>query len=118
ARLGWSHGDEEVFTRAQLVEWFDLEHVSKSPARWDPEKLRWMNAEYLKGRSNGELVEELRQHHAALYERLAAVMDVEAMTAAGRAHGPDPDPGHRRHRRRPPEGRGPAKAGTGGLGLI
>ena len=85
ARLGWSHGDEEVFSRDQLVEWFDLEHVSKSPARWDPEKLKWMNAEYLKALSNGELVEELRQHHAALYERLEAVMDVEAMTAAGRA---------------------------------
>src|SRR5262245_33390914 len=39
ARLGWSHGDEEVFSREQLVEWFDLEHVSKSPARFDPEKL-------------------------------------------------------------------------------
>ena len=85
ARLGWSHGDEEVFSRERLVEWFDLEHVSKSPARWDPEKLKWMNAEYLKARSNGELVEELRQHQPALYERLEAVMDVEAMTAAGRA---------------------------------
>jgi glutamyl-tRNA synthetase len=85
ARLGWSHGDEEVFSREQLVAWFDLEHVSKSPARWDPEKLKWMNAEYLKARSNGELVEELRQHHGPLYERLEAVMDVEAMTAAGRA---------------------------------
>src|SRR5437667_325987 len=48
ARLGWSHGDEEVFSREQLVEWFDFEHVSKSPARWDPEKLKWMNGEYLK----------------------------------------------------------------------
>ena len=37
ARLGWSHGDEEVFSREQLVEWFDFEHVSKSPARWDPD---------------------------------------------------------------------------------
>ena len=38
ARLGWSHGDEEMFSREQLVEWFDLEHVSKSPARFDPRK--------------------------------------------------------------------------------
>jgi len=49
ARLGWSHGDEEVFTRKQLVEWFDLGHVSRSPAKFDPEKALWMNQQYLKG---------------------------------------------------------------------
>jgi hypothetical protein len=48
ARLGWSHGDEEVFSMAQLVEWFDLAHVSRSPAKFDPEKLKWLNHEYLK----------------------------------------------------------------------
>ena len=48
ARLGWSHGDEEVFSREQLVEWFDLEHISKSAARFDPQKLQWLNAHYIK----------------------------------------------------------------------
>ena len=48
ARLGWSHGDEEIFTREQLVAWFDLEHISKSPARFDPEKLGWLNQQYIK----------------------------------------------------------------------
>jgi glutamyl-tRNA synthetase len=48
ARLGWSHGDEEKFTREQLVEWFDLEHISKSPARFNPEKLAWLNQQYIK----------------------------------------------------------------------
>jgi glutamyl-tRNA synthetase len=48
ARLGWSHGDEELFSRAQLVEWFDGEHLSKSPAQWDPVKLAWVNAQYIK----------------------------------------------------------------------
>ena len=48
ARLGWSHGNEEVFTRKQLVEWFDLGHVSKSPAQFDPAKALWMNQQYLK----------------------------------------------------------------------
>ncbi|MFY9317056.1 MAG: glutamate--tRNA ligase [Burkholderiales bacterium] len=48
ARLGWSHGNEEVFTRKQLVEWFDLGHVSRSPAKFDPEKALWMNQQYLK----------------------------------------------------------------------
>ena len=40
ARLGWSHGDEEMFSREQLVEWFDLEHVSRSPAQFDPREAR------------------------------------------------------------------------------
>ena len=35
ARLGWSHGDAEIFSREQLVDWFDLAHVSRSPARFD-----------------------------------------------------------------------------------
>jgi len=48
ARLGWSHGNEEKFTREQLVGWFDLEHISKSPARFDGEKLTWLNQQYLK----------------------------------------------------------------------
>jgi glutamyl-tRNA synthetase len=48
ARLGWSHGNEEVFTRKQLTEWFDLAHVSRSPAQFDPAKALWMNQQYLK----------------------------------------------------------------------
>ena len=61
ARLGWSHGDEEMFSREQLVEWFDLEHISQSPARFDPEKLRWLNQQYIKTRSNAELAEMLKK---------------------------------------------------------
>ena len=48
ARLGWSHGDDELFTREQIVAWFDGSHLSKSPAQWDPAKLAWVNAHYLK----------------------------------------------------------------------
>ncbi len=48
ARLGWSHGDEELFSREQLVQWFNGEHLSKSPAQWDPAKLNWVNAHYIK----------------------------------------------------------------------
>src|SRR5687768_6829214 len=57
ARLGWSHGDEEKFSRDQLVEWFDLEHISKSPARFDPEKLKWLNAQHLKESDDVRLAE-------------------------------------------------------------
>ena len=48
ARLGWSHGDDEIFSKEALVSWFDLAHVSRSPARFDPEKLAWLNQQYLK----------------------------------------------------------------------
>src|SRR5688572_9742856 len=85
ARLGWSHGDEEVFSREQLVEWFDLEHVSRSPARWDPEKLKWMNAEYLKRLTDLDLVKRLEKEKPGVYRFLESVMDPIAMTAAGRA---------------------------------
>jgi glutamyl-tRNA synthetase len=84
ARLGWSHGDEEVFSREQLVEWFDLEHVSKSPARWDPEKLKWMNGEYLRRLSDADLVARIARDKPQLYKSLTAVMDPVAMTAAWR----------------------------------
>ena len=48
ARLGWSHGDDELFSRVQMVQWFDGSHLAKSPAQWDPAKLAWVNAQYLK----------------------------------------------------------------------
>ena len=55
ARLGWSHGDEELFSRGQLVQWFDGQHLSKSPAQWDAAKLNWVNAHYLKQMDAGAL---------------------------------------------------------------
>jgi len=55
ARLGWSHGDEEVFSRDQFLGWFDLAHVSRSPAQFDAEKLRWINHQHLKKRSDADL---------------------------------------------------------------
>src|SRR5258705_5745088 len=85
ARLGWSHGDEEVFSREQLVEWFDFEHVSRSPARWDPEKLKWMNGEYLRRIPDADLAARLEREKPEVYKAIAAVMDPVAMTAAGKA---------------------------------
>lgn len=57
ARLGWSHGDEEIFSRDQLVEWFDLSAISRSPAKFNPEKLHWINQQYLKTADNTRLAE-------------------------------------------------------------
>lgn len=57
ARLGWSHGDDEIFSREQLVAWFDGSHLSESPAQLDYEKLRWLNQQYLKQVDDTALVE-------------------------------------------------------------
>lgn len=55
ARLGWSHGDEEVFSMEQFCAWFDLDHLSKSPAQFNPEKLAWLNNHYIKAADNERL---------------------------------------------------------------
>lgn len=48
ARLGWSHGDDEIFDMTQFCEWFDLDHITPSAAQFNTEKLRWLNAHYIK----------------------------------------------------------------------
>ena len=48
ARLGWSHGDQELFTKAELIKLFDLKNINKSPASYDEQKLLWMNAQFIK----------------------------------------------------------------------
>lgn len=55
ARLGWSHGDDEVFTREQMVQWFDGSHLARSPAQWDPAKLAWVNAQWMKQADDARL---------------------------------------------------------------
>ncbi|PTR04749.1 glutamyl-tRNA synthetase [Nitrosomonas nitrosa] len=57
ARLGWSHGDEEIFSVDQLVEWFDLTAINRSPAKFNPEKLRWLNQHYLKNENDLHLAQ-------------------------------------------------------------
>ena len=55
ARLGWSHGDDEIFSRAQFLAWFDLDHLGRSAAQFDEAKLRWVNAQHLKALSGDVL---------------------------------------------------------------
>ncbi|HEX4878293.1 MAG TPA: glutamate--tRNA ligase, partial [Limnobacter sp.] len=61
ARLGWSHGDDELFSRAQLVSWFDGSNLSKSAAQFDPEKLKWVNAHYMKQHPKDLLLADLSE---------------------------------------------------------
>jgi glutamyl-tRNA synthetase len=60
ARLGWSHGDDEIFSLAQMVQWFDGSHLSKSPAQWDRHKLAWVNGQHLKQADDARLARLLR----------------------------------------------------------
>jgi glutamyl-tRNA synthetase len=57
ARLGWSHGDAEVFTKEQFVQWFDLESLGRSPAQHNPEKLLWLNHQYIQQSDPTKLAE-------------------------------------------------------------
>jgi glutamyl-tRNA synthetase len=65
SRLGWSHGDDELFSREQLTQWFDGTHLAKSPAQWDAAKLNWVNSHYMKLASD---------------ERLAALVQTQLLT--------------------------------------
>jgi glutamyl-tRNA synthetase len=76
ARLGWAHGDAEIFSRGEFVDWFDLAHLSSAPGRFDPEKLKWVNHEHIKRLPADELGLRLR----AFLER--AGLDVAAGPAA------------------------------------
>ncbi|OFZ88102.1 MAG: glutamate--tRNA ligase, partial [Betaproteobacteria bacterium RBG_16_66_20] len=55
ARLGWSHGDAEVFSVKELIGWFDFAHVSRSPAQFNPEKALWMNQQYIRNAEDARL---------------------------------------------------------------
>ncbi len=55
ARLGWAHGDDEVFTREEFAAWFDLDAISAAPSRFNADKLKWLNQEHMKRLSGEEL---------------------------------------------------------------
>jgi glutamyl-tRNA synthetase len=63
-RLGWSHGNEEIISRSQMIAWFDLDHVGSTSGVWNPEKLLWLNHHYIKAAKPEELeppfLEQLR----------------------------------------------------------
>ncbi len=85
ARLGWSHGDDEIFSMAELERWFDLAHVSRSPAKFDPDKLAWLNQQYMKRADDARLArlaaprlgrEPAREVVALLKERAGSVAEL------------------------------------------
>src|SRR5579863_2186078 len=83
ARLCWGHGDDEIFDMKQFIEWFDLDNISVSPARFDIKKLYWVNAEHIKRTDNKKLailVEEiLKSRQIILDDRLDLPAIVELL---------------------------------------
>ena len=77
ARLGWSHGDDEIFSREQFLQWFNLDHLGTSAGRFDDAKLRWVNAQHLKAMADAALAPlvaaQLEGRGIAADERLPAI---------------------------------------------
>jgi glutamyl-tRNA synthetase len=106
ARLGWSHGDQEIFSREELVKYFSLDHVTTSPGVFDEEKLQWLNSHYIKEMPAPELARALTPFLAPLgitdpdQEYLAKVVTTLSarsktlveMAAAARFYFQDPRP--------------------------
>jgi glutamyl-tRNA synthetase len=81
ARLGWSHGDDEVFSAAQFCEWFDLDHITPSAAQFNTEKLKWLNNHYLKLTDNARLAELVRPRLIARGINVSVAPALEAVIA-------------------------------------
>ena len=80
ARLGWSHGDDEIFSRAQFLQWFNLDHLGASAGRFDEAKLRWVNAQHLKAMDGAALAPlaaaQLQKRGITADERLPALCEL------------------------------------------
>ena len=74
-RLGWGHGDDEIITREQAVEWFDIAHVGKSPSRFDLAKLLNLNGHYLREAEDTQLA-------ALVAQRLSGAVDIDLLIRA------------------------------------
>jgi glutamyl-tRNA synthetase len=79
ARLGWSHGDDEVFTMDQFCAWFDLGHITPSAAQFNTEKLDWLNAHYLKQNDNAQLAALVRPRLEARGVTVSVTPSLEAI---------------------------------------
>jgi len=81
ARLGWSHGDDEKFSRQELIEWFDLAHVNRAPAQFNMDKLLWLNGEYMKEAADARIAALVAPRIEARGGRLAQAPALEPVVA-------------------------------------
>ncbi|MEY4766415.1 MAG: hypothetical protein RI907_3088 [Pseudomonadota bacterium] len=75
ARLGWSHGDDEIFSRAQLIEWFNLDHLGRSASQFDEAKLRWVAQQHMKTADDAMLAGLVRAQFAQRGVNTSAIDD-------------------------------------------
>jgi len=81
ARLGWGHGDDEKFSRQELIEWFDLAHVNRAPAQFNMDKLLWLNGEYMKEAADARIAALVAPRIEARGGRLAQAPALEPVVA-------------------------------------
>lgn len=79
ARLGWSHGDDEIFDMKQFCEWFDLDHITPSAAQFNTEKLNWLNAHYIKEADIAKLGADITKRLEAKQVNVTATPDLAAV---------------------------------------
>ncbi|RFC35594.1 MAG: glutamyl-tRNA synthetase [Candidatus Nitrotoga sp. SPKER] len=79
ARLGWSHGNDEIFSVEQFCSWFDLDHITPSAAQFNTEKLNWLNQHYIKQADNARLVALIRPRLEARGVLISAVPALDAI---------------------------------------
>lgn len=83
-RLGWSHGDQEIFSRDEMIKLFDINHVNNSAAAFNFEKLDWLNQHYLKTKNPAEMIPlfkvqlNLSDIHVSDDAKLAAIISLQA----------------------------------------
>lgn len=82
ARLGWGHGDDEVFTREQFVAWFELKNLSSSSSQWDPKKLNWLNNHYINQKPLSALTKlvETRLHKRLLQHEKVIALEADSLS--------------------------------------
>ena len=87
-RLGWSHGDQELFSREEMIELFELKNVNRAPSAFNTEKLNWLNAHYIKEASPADLAPLLQKHLQNLHidatdlDILAQIVDAQRERAS------------------------------------
>ena len=81
ARLGWSHGDDEIFSMEQFCSWFNLDHITPSAAQFNTEKLNWLNAHYIKQADNARLAALVRPRLEARGVTVSETPALEAVIA-------------------------------------
>jgi glutamyl-tRNA synthetase len=76
-RLGWSHGDQEIFSREEMLEWFDPHDINKSASSYNLDKLLWLNAHYIKNTPNEKLAELLEDFGVEIadHDRMEFLLD-------------------------------------------